>query len=43
MSVSFLRKLGALRRRMRLDPLSLRRLRNTPAILRAARLFSVGS
>ena len=29
------------RRRLRMDPLSLRRLYNTPAILRAARKFSI--
>lgn len=39
MSVSLRRKLGALCRRLRLDPLSLRRIGNTSKILRAARLF----
>lgn len=40
MGVSLIRKLGAVRNRLRLDPLSLRRLWNTRAILRAARLLS---
>jgi len=41
MSLSSIRsKLGAVRRRLRLDPVRMRRLWNAPAILRAARLIT---
>jgi putative sugar O-methyltransferase len=41
MSSSLIRKLGAVRRRLRLDSMSLRRLWNSRSILRAARMLSV--